>query len=73
MKHMNFELTDEQITQLKPLFDEAEEADLISHSNRGMILLRLDKERSSEAVFLPCKYAIKINELMRAFKEEEKN
>ncbi len=68
MNIMNFELTDEQIIHLAPLLDEAKIA-----AEKGMVLLRLDDERPSEAIFLPHKYATQIKNIMVAFKEEEED
>ena len=70
MIRIKFELTDLQVHGLAPLFEAARKAREKGTSSKGMVLLRLDGQRSSEAVFLPHRYAAKIRKVMDAFKEE---
>ena len=67
-----FELTDLQVHELAPLFQAARKAREKDTSSRGMVLLRLDGQHSSEAVFLPHKYSQQVREIMETFKEESK-
>ena len=69
MEKMHFELTDEQKDQLKPLFDETIKA--WRKKEKGMIIFRLCEDRPSDAVFVPKKWALQINEIMSDFKKEE--
>ncbi len=73
MIHAKFELTDHQIEQLKSALDAAKKAHDEDETSRGMVLLRLDNQTPSEAVFLPHKYSTKIREIMEDFKKESKS